>query len=225
VASCKGRARKIITRRSLYLLLMVIVGLATTPAAGYIGYAGGRSFYCEPARFVRVGPQDPVVLEPGKPIERELSAGQRHSYRIALSEGQYVELEIRQQGIEVGVSLKLPNGKTLPIYSPFGNKPDLSFTRVAESTGIYQCDVYASSKAPPGRYKIRIAELHPATESERALQEARDSWKSIRNSDFKASMLSVAHPSSRPSRSAKRYWVQMTFKLLPPSFTWQAFMI
>ena len=119
-------------------------------------------------------PQDsPVTLELGKPVDRELSAGQRHTYPITLSEGQYIGLEIKQHGIEVGVSLKLPEGKSVPIFVPFGNSSVLSIPRVAEVAGTYQFEVYAGSRAPAGRYEIQLVQLHPATDQERALQQAR----------------------------------------------------
>jgi CHAT domain-containing protein/tetratricopeptide (TPR) repeat protein len=119
------------------------------------------------------GAQQPVVLEPNKPVDREISAGQRHSYRVTLSEGQYVELKVKQQGVEVGISLKFPDGKTVSIFPPFGNSPEMTIPRVAESAGAYQFEVYAGSKASPGRYRIEIVQLHQATDDERALQQAR----------------------------------------------------
>jgi len=122
--------------------------------------------------FIVQSAQDQIELEPGKPIDRELSGGQRHSYRIALSEGQYIGIEIKQQGIEVGAVLKLPSGKSVTLASPFGHAKELSIARVAESSGTYQLEVYAARRAAPGRYQIQIAQLHPATENERALFKA-----------------------------------------------------
>src|SRR5262249_6461008 len=45
--------------------------------------------------------------------------------------------------------------------------------QVAETPGIYRLEIHTLAKAPPGQYEIRLAELRPATEGDRALQKAR----------------------------------------------------
>jgi CHAT domain-containing protein/Flp pilus assembly protein TadD len=118
--------------------------------------------------------QEVTTLEVGKPIERELRGGEKHAYPISLSEGQYLKLEVRSKGIDVGLDLQLPDGKIMQWFQPFGGQPEMSLIVVAESTGIYRPIVYASAKAPAGRYEILLTELRPATENDRALQQARD---------------------------------------------------
>src|SRR5262245_3929002 len=44
--------------------------------------------------------QEIISLEPGKPVERELSGGQSHSYKITLVPGQYLRIEVEQRGID-----------------------------------------------------------------------------------------------------------------------------
>lgn len=117
--------------------------------------------------------QEVTALEPGKPIERELAAGQKHSYTITLTEGQYVRVEIKQLSMAVRVFLRQPDGKTTPVIDIPQRRPEVVFERVAESSGIYWLDVYGSANTPRGLYSIRIAELRPATENESALQQAR----------------------------------------------------
>src|ERR1700730_508872 len=118
--------------------------------------------------------QEVTTLEVGKPIERELRGGEKHAYPISLSEGQYIKLVVRSQGIDLGLDLQLPDGKLIQWFQPFGGQPEMSLTWVAESTGIYRPIVYASARAPTGRYEIHLTELRPATENDRALQQARD---------------------------------------------------
>jgi hypothetical protein len=50
-------------------------------------------------------PQQPQRRESGKPIERELTEGQFHSYYMTLSAGQYVKLVVDQRGINAVVKL------------------------------------------------------------------------------------------------------------------------
>jgi CHAT domain-containing protein/Tfp pilus assembly protein PilF len=114
-----------------------------------------------------------TVLEPGKMIEREMSGGQKHSYHIAISEGQYIKVEINQKGADVGVNFQLPDGQITQPFEPFGGQPELQFAWVAESSGIYCVNIYTTAQARAGRYEIRLAEMRPATENDRALQQAR----------------------------------------------------
>jgi len=58
------------------------------------------------------GSAEVAALELGKLIEREIVGGQKHSYTILLLEGQYMRVEIKPQGINLGVTLQLPDGET-----------------------------------------------------------------------------------------------------------------
>jgi len=116
-----------------------------------------------------------TTLELGVPIERELAAGQKHSYQITLARGQFIKVEIKQLSVEVRVSLTQPDGKTIPVVDIFLHQPLTDFERVVELSGVYRLEVFTRAKSPTGRYEIRLAELHPSTEKDRALQEARES--------------------------------------------------
>lgn len=119
--------------------------------------------------------QEATALELDRPIERELAEGQQHTYHISLSTGEYVRLEIRQLSTLVRVSLIQPDGTTVHVQDMFAKVPLIAIERVADSSGIYRFNVFSSTKTPTGRYEIRVTQLHPATEDERALHEANDS--------------------------------------------------
>ena len=57
--------------------------------------------------------QESISLEPGKPVERELSGGQSHSYKITMISGQYLHIVVDQRGIDVAVALFTPDGKKI----------------------------------------------------------------------------------------------------------------
>src|SRR5947209_122182 len=59
------------------------------------------------------GAQESISLQPGKPIERELSGGRSHSYKIAMISGQYLHIAVEQRGIDVAVALFAPDGKKI----------------------------------------------------------------------------------------------------------------
>ena len=116
------------------------------------------------------------VLESGKPIERELAGGQRHGYEVALSEGEFIRVEIRPQSLSIGVSLQKPGGTARPLIDPPGSTQEPAIQLVAETSGVYRLNVYTTKGASPGRYEIRIVELRPATETDREVERARSSY-------------------------------------------------
>lgn len=120
--------------------------------------------------------KDVPILEVDQPIARELAGGQKHIYQIPLTAGQYIKIEVKPKDIAVGVDFQLPDGQIIRPFQPFGDQSDLTISWMAESSGIYRPTVYAGAKAPAGHYEIRLAELRAATDSDRALQQARDSF-------------------------------------------------
>jgi CHAT domain-containing protein/Tfp pilus assembly protein PilF len=115
--------------------------------------------------------QGVLTLEPGKPVTRELTGSQTHSYQIPLSSGQYVYVAVDQQGIDVVVSLLGPDGKPLvEVDSPNGAQgPENVFT-IAETSGTYRLVVQSLEKnAAPGRYEVKVVELRTATEQDKNL--------------------------------------------------------
>ncbi|MEW6732258.1 MAG: hypothetical protein AB1489_13095 [Acidobacteriota bacterium] len=139
---------------------------------------------------------EPVVLEQGRPIERELAAGEVHSYEIKLMASQFLHIMVEQKGIDVVVILIDPDSKKLvEVDSPNGTKGPEPLLFIAELTSSYRVEVRSLEKtAPTGRYEIKIAQLRTAIPEDkdriaanRALAEAealrtRGSAESLRNS-------------------------------------------
>jgi CHAT domain-containing protein len=105
-------------------------------------------------------------LDAGKPIERELAGGQKHSYTITLESGQYSQLVVAQKGIDVIVTLFDPAGKKLievndTIYGAY--QPErLSF--VADTSGGYRLEIRAAQiDTVAGRYELKLADPRMAT--------------------------------------------------------------
>jgi hypothetical protein len=57
--------------------------------------------------------RESITLEPGKPIERELSGGQSHSYKITMISGQRLRIVVEQPGVDVVVAMFTPDGKKI----------------------------------------------------------------------------------------------------------------
>src|SRR5262249_47180620 len=111
-----------------------------------------------------------AILEPGKPIERELAGGEAHSYQLKLAAGQYARVFVDQRRINVAVSAFDPDGKKLVEADMFAIGDPERVLLVAETAGIYRLEVLAPYKtAPKGSYEIKIKELRGATEQDKSL--------------------------------------------------------
>jgi CHAT domain-containing protein/Tfp pilus assembly protein PilF len=124
-------------------------------------------------------PQNPPAitrLELGKPVERELTGGQTHSYQLNLSEGQYANVIVEQRGIDVVVKCFGPDGKLIAeidLENRLNGEERAEL--VAKTAGSYRFDIEPKYKMlSGGRYAIRLADVRAATEDDKALQEARE---------------------------------------------------
>jgi CHAT domain-containing protein/Tfp pilus assembly protein PilF len=119
--------------------------------------------------------KDIQALERGKPIRRELAGGQEHTYRIRLDANQFLKVVVEQKGIDVVAQVSGPDGKQILEFdseSRLQGQEEVSL--VAETAGSFQLIVRPAQKgAPAGSYEIRIEELRVATDTDRALHDAR----------------------------------------------------
>jgi len=106
-----------------------------------------------------------LSLEPGKPVERELSGGQSHFYKLTMTPGQYLQVTVSQQGIDTLLALFTPDGKKVgesDIEKATVRSETIS--AIAEMMGAYRIEVRSAEKmAQRGRYGIKIEELREAT--------------------------------------------------------------
>ena len=63
-------------------------------------------FFC----FLGVAVAQSVSLKLAQPIEREIAAGETHSFTLNLTAGQYAHVVVDQRGVDVVVSIFAPNG-------------------------------------------------------------------------------------------------------------------
>jgi CHAT domain-containing protein/Tfp pilus assembly protein PilF len=110
-------------------------------------------------------PQESISLEPGKPIERELSGGISHFYKITMTSGQFLRIAVNQRGVDVVVALLTPDGKKISeANSDSLIEGSETMSAISESSGIYLIEVrFAEKTAKAGRYEIKIEELRVAT--------------------------------------------------------------
>jgi len=109
--------------------------------------------------------QESSSLELNKPIERELSGGKSHFYKITMSSGQFLHIEVRQLGIDVVVILYAPDGKKInETDSNHLIEGSETVLAIAEAQGAYLIEARSPEKtAKTGRYEIKVEELRAAS--------------------------------------------------------------
>jgi CHAT domain-containing protein/predicted negative regulator of RcsB-dependent stress response len=109
--------------------------------------------------------QESGSLELSKPIERELSGGETHFYKITMSSGQFLHIVVRQLGIDVVVALFAPDGKKISeADSEHSTEGSEAVSVIAEAPGAYLIEARSHEKiAKTGRYEIKVEELRAAT--------------------------------------------------------------
>jgi Tfp pilus assembly protein PilF len=108
--------------------------------------------------------QESVSLEPGKLVEREISGGQSHSYKITMISGQYLHVVVAQRGIGVAVALFAPDGKKISeADSDHTIEGSETVSAITVAPGAYLIEVRSPEKtAKTGRYEIKVEELREA---------------------------------------------------------------
>src|SRR6185295_1090873 len=120
---------------------------------------GAKSDLCQ-SSSVTTAKTGPAVLEPGKPVERELKTGETHVYQIALGVGQFLDAAVNQRGVDVVVRLFAPDGSKLAeIDSPNGEQGDEPVVVESKTSGTYRIEVSPLEENAKGKYEIRINEL------------------------------------------------------------------
>jgi len=106
------------------------------------------TFICLLTAFAQ---EQPRPLEPGKPVERELSGGQTHVYTVTLSANQIARIIAEQKGIDLMLSALAPDGtKLFEVDSPNGSQGDEAMTIVARQRGVYRIEARAMETALEG---------------------------------------------------------------------------
>lgn len=155
------------TRYGLQAWLIGVLWVVAQPAFGQV----------DPA----TAPGPVVILEQGKPLERGLSASERHTYGLSLTKGQFFYAVVSQRSIDVIVRIFGPDGaKLVEIDSPDGGEGDEPVALEAPKAGLYRIEIRPHEKnALPGRYVITLNELLSAQAYTARLAEIRRMQRSV----------------------------------------------
>lgn len=116
----------------------------------------------------------PKTFEPParQPFEQRLLAGVSHLYPLPLQEGDFLELIVEQNGVDVEVEVFDFQGKPLfTVDSPSGDQGPERVLLVAQKSASYRAQVSAFDQSGKGSYQIWIATQRRATPKD--VQEAR----------------------------------------------------
>lgn len=165
--SSGGRLRGGSRRGALALALLLVSG---TLAQARTGFASSAAQASAPPRSAAQGAREERTLEPGTQIESELAGGVSHSYRVALTPGQYLHVSVGQRGVDVVVSLRGPDGATLAEMDGqrgMAGVEELSWE--AAGTGWHVIEVRAKAQAAANaRYEVRAQKAAAATKRDLA---------------------------------------------------------
>ena len=100
--------------------------------------------------------QEPRLLEPGQPVEREIAGGETHVYQIALTVGQFLRLVVDQRDINIALALALPEGETRAVDLT-GVRRLESLSQEITTSGDYRLKVSATGQSiVKGTYRVRM---------------------------------------------------------------------
>ncbi|HND18982.1 MAG TPA: CHAT domain-containing protein [Acidobacteriota bacterium] len=115
-------------------------------------------------------------LVSGQPIRVDFKGGEKKVFQLRLQVNQYLDLVVDQQGIDVVVRLKSPDG-TLQFEadSPNGTRGLEEIWFVSGTAGEYQVEVESTEpSAAPGQFEVTVKTLRSATTTDRV--EAEINW-------------------------------------------------
>jgi len=111
-------------------------------------------------------------LEPGKVFSGELSEATQLLYELALAEGQYAKLAVKQRTSDLRVSVfRADKVRIANVDSEFRNTGEETVELVGDGSGSYTIRI-EKKISTPSFYDISIQELRRATEKEQTLHRA-----------------------------------------------------
>ena len=117
--------------------------------------------------------EEPTLLQVGVPITHELQEGESRSYRVTAGAGDYIRIEIEQQGVDVTTTVRAPSGDVLGTFdSSFGSYTTDVVSLASDAAGDYQFEVKSPPSSAVKPYRLILAAARPATPEDRKRVEA-----------------------------------------------------
>jgi CHAT domain-containing protein/tetratricopeptide (TPR) repeat protein len=115
-----------------------------------------------------VDAEDRLPLTSGTPAAGRLITGESHTYVLTLEAGDFARVEVEQNGIDIGVVLRAPQGSTLAEIGYRSGDPR-SISLIARETGHHEVVITALETEPrEGRFVLELREKRAAKPSDRS---------------------------------------------------------
>jgi CubicO group peptidase (beta-lactamase class C family) len=113
---------------------------------------------------ISVRGQDAIRLQTGKRIERNIAAGEKHSYLLELDANQFVFSEVVQMGVDVVISVFSPEKKLLSEINWEFKGWEERFTFESTDAGLYGLEI-SPSEIDSGHYIIEVKQIQSIGET------------------------------------------------------------
>ncbi len=139
-----------------------------SPPANQLTFANARVIalpakdrMSRPQSVVESGNRVQGLLTAGQSFTQSLAGGQTHTYSVHLVTGQFLQIVVKQQGIDLIVKIiKAGGARFEEVDRPNGLQGPEALSLVAQETGEYRIQVTAASKrAPMGNYLLVVRQL------------------------------------------------------------------
>ena len=124
---------------------------------------------CEPLLAAGQSKTLPLLLEPDRPVERELQTEQTHRYELRLTAGQFLKVEIRYNKFIGVISAYDPNHQLLvKTQNTLETASPKYIALIAAADGKYLIELEAKEPGPKVvRYRLITSQPHTATDADR----------------------------------------------------------
>ncbi len=152
--------------------------------------------------------QQPQILEPNKPVEREIAGGESHTYKITLGLGQFMRVVLEQKAVDVALVLAAPDGRKVAEVELTGVGGLESLSAEAATGGEHRLTVRAAgSAAVAGSYRVRLEVKEAATAQDRQRMSAERLLDEAGKSNQKGA--AAVEPTVEKARQALALWREL----------------
>jgi CHAT domain-containing protein/Tfp pilus assembly protein PilF len=118
---------------------------------------------------------DARELGAGAVVRRDAAPDDVHRYDLRVAEGEFLAIDVEQQGVDVALELRAPGGDLVTaVDSPNGERGSERLQALAGASGLYRVEIAAAG--PAGTYTLRVAGPRPASAEDRRLAAAADAY-------------------------------------------------
>lgn len=114
--------------------------------------------------------QTPSILQLGQALEREIAAGETHSYEITVEADKFVQVVSANAGLRGGLKLLDPAGQLLSTIDDITPIGQMKVQTIIARAGVYRVEFRAFRNQAVGRYKLTWVEARTPTDRERLKQ-------------------------------------------------------